>query len=177
MVTKRDFRMFKALAARFAVSVKSTYPDMRDCHNVSAQVVEVLRHRGFADAVVIRCAVLTGHGQAIVPAIDENGVVHMIEHSIVLVAGCLIDATAGQFHSPSVQIPDYLVLPETIAGPMLHTNLRWQEAKTSELRAHFVKNDGTNFSISYIPIDFEMPVKSRGPLDPGESIIERRGCS
>jgi len=175
MPTKRDFRMLKTLAARFAVSVKSTYPDMRDCHNVSAQLVEELRHRGFADAVVIRCAVLTGHGEAIVPAIDENGVVHMIEHSVVVVAGCLIDATAGQFHSLLVKIPDYLVLPEAIAGPMLQANLRWQEAKTPELRAHFVKNSKMNFSISYIPLDLEKPGKSRGLLNPGESISERRG--
>ena len=174
-VKKRDFRMFKTLAARLAVSVKSLYSDMRDCHNVSAHLVEVLRHRGFADAVVIHCAVLTGNGDEILPARDENGVVHMIEHSVVVVAGCLIDATAGQFHSPLVKIPDYLVLPEPIAGPMLQANRRWQEDKTHELRGHFVKNGGMNFSISYIPIDLERPGKSRELLKPGESRTDRRG--
>jgi hypothetical protein len=99
----------------------------------------------------------------------------MIEHSVVVVVGCLVDATAGQFHSSLVQIPDYLVLPEAIAGPMLQANRRWREAETPELRAHFVKNSGMDFSISYIPIDLERPGKSRGLLNQGESISERRG--
>jgi len=172
---KRDFRMFDTLAAKFAVSTKAKYSDMRDCHNVSAQLVEVLKHRGFADAMVIHCAVLTGDGDAIHPRIDENGVEHMTEHSVVVVAGCLIDATVGQFHSSVVQIPDYLVIPERIAVPMLQTNRRWQEGKTSMLRSHFEKTGGMNFSIIYIPIDLERSGKSRGLLKPGESIINRRG--
>jgi hypothetical protein len=163
-VSKQELRLFKTYAARCATSVKSKFDDMRDCHSAAASLVAVLNYRGFADARVIGCSVCAGNRNEIVLRLGEIEVSDSGRHSVVLVKGCLIDATAGQFRCPEIQIPDYLVLPGRIALTMLEINRRWMETKGGEIYMHSVKNGGNDFLIAYIPTDPGFTIKEHGRL-------------
>jgi len=150
----QDLHLFEAFAARCAASMKSRYADMRDCHSASLALSEVLADRGYADAAVIGCSVITGRRGKMSALVGKVEISKKAAHSVVLVRGCLIDATAGQFRSPHVQIPDYIVLPDWAALPMLERNRRWMETDGGvELEINSLKSGGTDFSIAYIPTD------------------------
>jgi hypothetical protein len=150
---KDKARIFKTLAARCALSVKSSYEDMRDCHNASAAMVEVLKGSGFTDAMVVGCSVLAGNHSGPTLLMGQLSLSEQPGHSVVVVDGHLIDPTVGQFRSPKVTLPDYLVLPASIAAPMLTLNRRWLERRHGEIYMHSSRNSGTDFIIAYIPTD------------------------
>ena len=106
---KERIRLFKTYAARCALSVKSKYADMKDCYSASADLVEVLHCDGFPDARSVGCSVLVTNGAGPPLPFGEFKVREKPSHAVVLVAGCLIDATIGQFRITGLDFPDYYV--------------------------------------------------------------------
>lgn len=150
---RADLRLFMTLASRMASSVKSNWDDMADCHSASRAMESVLKDNGFADVKVIGCSVIIGNQEGLNSRTGEFTPTDSAAHSVVLVSGCLIDVTAGQFRSPEVRIPDYLVLSERIVTPMLQCNRHWMMTQSGGLNTHSVDSDVSNFSVAYIPTD------------------------
>jgi hypothetical protein len=102
---------FNELAATGASAVKALYSDMRICHPAANELKGVLISRGYRNARVFGCSVLIGNGDG--EPIARCGKFTVCDkpfHSVVLVSGCLIDVTAGQFRKHEVSMPDYIVI-------------------------------------------------------------------
>jgi hypothetical protein len=145
-VSIKGLRLFKILAARCTLSMRSQFDDMRDCRCACRGLADVLKDRGFSDATMIGCSVFLGNRDGMLSRTGEFEATESPARSVVLVRGCLIGATAGQFRCDKVQIPDYLVLPRRIALSILETTCRWMEKKVEGLCMYSVKNGGERLS-------------------------------
>jgi hypothetical protein len=147
---------FKQLAAQCASIVKGKYQDMADCHNASLALVDVLRSKGYRNATVIGCSVMSGSSEGLSFRCGGFEITEEAAHSVVLASGFLIDPTAGQFRNDRVVIPDSLVIPPETTSSMLRSNRQWLETRgacqlmsTSETARPVI-----DYSIAYIPTDF-----------------------
>ena len=148
-------KLFCELAKRWASATKSRYADMKDCHHVSNELKHVLNSSGYHDARVVGCTVIYGKGDGVPLArCGEVAICDKPAHSVVLVAGYLVDATAGQFRQ-QVSIPDYLVIPPDTTSEMLETNRRLVEKTNRNLLRYADPTAAMNFSIAYIPTDLD----------------------
>lgn len=155
---KKDrIRLFKTLAARCAVSVKSLYADMRDCHSASAALAEVLHYRGFLDARSVGCSVLVADHAGPIGLFGELNITEKPFHSVVVVSGCLIDGTAGQFRSSGLDFPDYLVFDGLHVLQMLNLNRRALGVQ-GNLPINFFRC-GPRALIAYIPTNPSFEVR------------------
>lgn len=150
--TKEQLRELKRLASRASSLVKKQYPDMADCHNASGALQEVLRERGYEDARVLGCSVITGNSLKLHNRCGDFKINDDPAHSVVVVSGHLIDPTLGQFRVHGIKLPDYLILSPKIVAPMLEQNRKWMSSNGA-LALHRVKNGEYDFAIAYIPTD------------------------
>ncbi len=146
---------FRELAARCASIVKADCQDMRECHSMADVLAHVLRSKGYRDATVIGCSVMSGSSGGLSFRCGGFETTEEAAHSVVLASGFLIDPTAGQFRNDRVLIPDSLVIPSETASSMLRSNRQWLETNgacqlmtTSEIARPVV-----DYSIAYIPTD------------------------
>jgi hypothetical protein len=146
---------FKQLAAQCASIVKGKYQDMADCHNASLALVDVLRSKGYRDATVMGCTVMSGSSGALTFRCGGFETTKEAAHSVVLALGFLIDPTAGQFRNDRVVIPDSLVIPPETASSMLRSNRQWLDTDGASPLMHISESARPviDYSIAYMPTD------------------------
>jgi hypothetical protein len=149
-----ESELFHELAVRCARTAKAIHKDMRDCHAATAALKHHLRSVGYHDARVLGCSVFTTNEAGMVGGCGTFSITEEPAHSVVLVSGYLIDPTAGQFRSPEIAIPDYLVLPPEVASSMLQANRQWLDLLTGALTLHCDDYKSGEFQIAYVPTDW-----------------------
>ena len=153
-------RLFKALAARCANSVKSMYPDMQDCYSASAALVEVLRMKGFLDARSLGCSVVVTDGIGSPKRVGFFDVQEKPSHQVVIVSGVLIDATIGQYRAAGLSFPDYHVFDNCNVPEVLELN-RSILGVNGPTHVHYFRVR-SGIYIAYIPTD-PSPRHETGP--------------
>lgn len=127
---------------------------MRICHPAANILKEVLISKGYRDAMVLGCSVLIGNGYGEpIACCGELEICDKPFHSVVLVSGCLIDMTVGQFRKQTALIPDHLVIGPDTTSEMLKTNRRYVEKLETNAVRHAQRTSAFNYSIAYFPTD------------------------
>lgn len=152
--------LFHQIVRTCADSVKLDRPDMADFHTATMAMKRVLRDVGYRDARVLGVSVIVWNAAGEMGSCGEFSITDEPSHSVVRVAGCILDPTAGQFRRPGIAIPDYLILPPEIAASHLPANRRWLElgAKESgvtegQLLTFSAGSGDSEVRIAYIPTD------------------------